>query len=41
MWASGALGHSSPEVLLNIDWCLLTLHMGLRGDEQTYSDFAI
>ncbi len=45
MWASGALGHSSPEVLLNTVWLLLTLHMGICGRDKhhklTFRDFVI
>ncbi len=45
MWTSGSLGDSSPEVLLNTVWFLLTLHMGMRGRDEhyklTYDDFCI
>ncbi len=45
MWTSGSLGDSSPEVLLNTVWFLLTMHMGMRGRDEhyklTYGDFCI
>ncbi len=45
MWTSGSLGDSSPEVLLNTVWFLLTLHIGMRGRDEhyklTYGDFCI
>ena len=45
MWASGALGDTSPEILLNTVWFLLTLHMGMRGRDEhyklTFGDFVI
>ena len=36
MWALGALEDSSPEVLLNTVWFLLTLYMGLHGRDEHY-----
>ena len=31
-----ALGDKDPETLQNTIWCLLTLHMGMRGREEHY-----
>ena len=36
MWATGVLGDSSPEVLQNTVWFLLTVHMGMRGRDEHY-----
>ena len=45
MWSVGVLGNSTPEILQNTVWFLLTLHMGMRGRDEhyklQYGDFSI